>query len=161
MAVPVVTGDVAHALHAEEEPSGEKLATWQFWHVVSTPSRKNWFTPQHREVVPSTEQRLVDPAAHVSRLVHARQAEDPATAVYVPAEQAWHVCEEVAPVAVEYCPEEHDKQVPAWELPTVMEYFPVPQAVHVLMPEAPDVTEYVPARHAVQTPLDVAPELLE
>ena len=113
MVVSVVTGDVAHALHAENDPSGEKLATWQFWHVVSTPSRKNWFTPQHREMVPSSEQRLVEPVTHVRRLVQGEQEEAAAMAAYVPATQAWHVCEELAPEAVEYCPEEHDTQFAA------------------------------------------------
>jgi hypothetical protein len=84
-------GLVEHVLHAVPDPSTEKLATGHVWQAVSTPSRKNWFSPQHTRVTPSKEQRGLVPAVHAGVTVQVVQVEArlaPVVLEYVPAEQA-------------------------------------------------------------------------
>jgi hypothetical protein len=93
-------GLVEHVLHAVPDPSTEKLATGHVWQAVSTPSRKNWFSPQHTRVAPSGLQRAVVPVVHAGVAVQAVQAEDrlaPVVLEYLPAEQAVHVDDRLAP----------------------------------------------------------------
>lgn len=137
-------GAVEHVLHTVPEPSTEKLATGHVWQVVSTPSRKNWFSPQHTRVAPSRLQRGVVPAVHAGVAVQAVQARlAPTVLEYVPAEQAVHVDDRLALDVLEYVPAEQAVQVDDWLAPATAEYFPAGQAVQVLL----EAAAYVPATH--------------
>ena len=150
-------GEVVQGSHAVPEPSMEKLATGQVWHVKSVPSLKNWFFPQHTGVDMVGEQRGVWPDGHVSTFKHGTHTVDPAVPADVPAAQVVQAVDEEAPVALENVPIAQAVQVALLAAPWAAEYVPAPQAVHVKLEAAPWAAEYVPVPQGVQVLLLAAP----
>ena len=91
----------------------------------------------------------------------------PGAFVVLPAGHAWHVADEVAPVAEKYLPAGHSvhetlaitlEYLPAghaWHTftevaPVAEKYLPVGHAWHVLIKVAPVAEEYLPGAHFVQ-----------
>jgi hypothetical protein len=87
------------------------------------------------------------------------QADCPEVSVKVPAAQAVHVADVVAPTAVEKVPLE--QAVQPIIMPTPVPYVPATQERHTLLRVAPSVVEYLPAGQAVQAEASVAMTALE
>ena len=105
-----------------------------------------------------------DPIIQYPPAVHGKQdvcATLPATLMYVPAGQCWHVSAEFAPCVVDHLPATQAAQFPSVSDGDTVEYFPAPHATQFVMAPCAGNVVYFPAAQFRQTAAVVAANVPE